>query len=62
MALIIEDPSAEEGFDGMYLGTPDLNIEFTPDPFPFDFHAAARYVREHDLPRMTEEIMAMFKY
>lgn len=58
----IKDPNIENGFEGMYLGIPDLNMAFSQDPFPYDFHAAAKYVREHNLPAMTKEVMALFKY
>lgn len=58
--VLIEDPTPEEGFEGMILGDPSLEIKERPLTFSFDFHAAARYVRDNNLPRMTEEIMQMF--
>lgn len=58
--IIIEDPTPEQGFEGMYIGTPDMNDTPGSFPFSFDFHAAARYVRENNLPEMTEDVMRMF--
>lgn len=57
---IIEDPTTKDGFEGMILGTQKMEEEFVPKPF--DLHAAARYVREHDLPGIDDEIIHMFAY
>ena len=57
---IIEDPTPEQGFEGMYAGIPDINMEPISFPVRFDLHAAARYVRDNNLPRLTEDIMRMF--
>lgn len=56
--MIIEDPTVEEGFEGMILGTPELEDDYTP--VPFDLHAAAKYVREKGLPGIDETIIQMF--
>lgn len=62
-SILIEDPTIEEGFNGMILGTPDMDdVGPYNAPFKFNFHAAAKYVREHNLPTMTEDVMALFKY
>ena len=60
--IIIEDPTPEQGFEGMYMGVPDLNMKMEPDPFPYDFRAAARYVRKHGLKEMSDDIKRMFAY
>ena len=58
--LIIEDPSPEDGFEGMFLGTPDMKDDYVPEPF--DLHAAAKYVRENNLEGIDDEIIRMFSY
>ena len=59
---VIEDPTVEDGFEGMILGTPNMDIAEDTWPFPFDIHAAAKYVRDHNLSGITDEIMEMFAY
>ena len=55
---IIEDPTTKDGFEGMILGTQKMEEKYAPKPF--DLHAAARYVREHDLPGIDDEIIQKF--
>ena len=57
---IIEDPTTNEGFEGMILGTQKMEDDYVPEPF--DLHAAAQYVREHGLPGIDDEIIHMFAY
>lgn len=58
MVELIEDPTREQGFEGMILGTPDMSFKY--DIEPFDLHAAARYVREHNLSGIDDKIKKMF--
>lgn len=60
--VVIEDPTKEDGFEGMILGTPRIDVAEDTWPFLFDIHAAAKYVREHNLTGITDEIMKMFAY
>ena len=56
---LIEDPTPEQGFEGMYAGIPDINMKIT-FPVKFNLRAAAKYVDDNNLPRLTEDIMRMF--
>ena len=59
---LIEDPTVEEGYEGMYLGTKEINVDDETRPFPFDLHAAAKYVRDNNLPGISEDVMKKFAY
>ena len=56
--LLIEDPTAKDGFEGMILGTQEMKDDYVPEPF--DLHAAAKYVRDNNLPGINDEIIRMF--
>ena len=58
--VLIEDPTTEDGFKGMILGTPDMKDDYIPESF--DLHAAAKYVRDNGLPGIDESIISMFSY
>lgn len=58
----IPDPTYEDGFEGMFLGSPDDSPEsYQSEPLGFDLRAAAKYVRDHNLQSVTDEIKEMFK-
>ena len=57
---LIEDPTEEEGFNGMILGSPDMKSERTT--IAFDLHAADKHIREHGLSVIDENIIKMFAY
>lgn len=54
----IPDPTPEDGFEGLYCGIPGI---YDDEPFTFDLRAAAKYVRENKLDRITDEIKEMFR-
>lgn len=56
---LFEDPSPEEGFEGMYCGVPG-EYEIDDYQLDVDLHAAAKYLRAHNLTELTEDVRKMF--
>lgn len=54
---LIEDPSPEDGFEGMYLGIPGY---YDDPPLDFDLHKADEYIKKNNLHEITEDIKKMF--